>query len=69
MDKKILTKTIISCVIGAILWCLVDLIICAVRKESFVDTFLTPYNLFEVVLASVAAGFAYYSAQKKKNTK
>ena len=31
------------------------------------DTFFTARNLIELIVCSIAAGIAYYSAQKKKN--
>ena len=67
MKNKLLVKTIFSCLLGAILWCIIDYIICLIKNESFADTFLTTKNLIELVICSVAAGFAYYSSQKKKN--
>lgn len=66
MKNKLLVKTIISCVLGAVLWCAVDFIICLIKKESFVDTFFTFKNIIELVICSVASGIAYYSSQKKK---
>ena len=67
MDKKLLVKTILSCLLGAVLWCGIDFVICLIKDKSFVDTFFTAQNLIELVVCSVAAGIAYYSAQKKKN--
>ena len=67
MKNKLLVKTIFSCFLGAILWCAIYFIICLIKKQSFVDTFLTVKNLIELVVCIVAAGFAYYSSQKKKN--
>jgi hypothetical protein len=67
MKNKLLLKTILSCLLGAILWCGLDYIICLIKKQSFVDTFFTTRNLIELVICSVVAGLAYYSSQKKKN--
>ena len=67
MDKKLLIKTFISCVLGAVLWCIIDFVICLVKKESFVDTFFTPYNIVELVIMITISGYVYYSTQKKKN--
>ena len=69
MDNKLLVKTIISCVVGAILWCVIDLIICTVRNTNFVDTFFSPENLAELIIIMTLAGFSYYNAQKKKKNK
>lgn len=66
MKNKLLVKTIISCLLGAVLWCATDFIICLIKKESFADTFFTSKNIIELVVCSVVAGFAYYSSQKKK---
>ncbi len=66
MDKKLLVKTIISCLLGAVLWCGIDFIICQIKDKSFVDTFFTAQNLIEISVCSIAAGIAYYSSQKKK---
>ena len=68
MNNKLLVKTILSCLLGAILWCAADYIICLIKKQSFVDTFFATKNLIELVVCSVAAGVAYYSSQKKKNS-
>jgi len=67
MDKKLLTKTILSCLLGAVLWCGIDFVICQIKDRSFADTFFTAENLIELVVCSIAAGVAYYSAQKKKS--
>ena len=67
MKQKLIIKTILSCLLGAILWCGIDYVICLIKKESFTDTFLTTKNLIELLVCSVAAGFAYYSGGKKKN--
>ncbi|MBQ3475783.1 MAG: hypothetical protein IJH20_06420 [Bacilli bacterium] len=67
MKNKLIVKTILSCLLGAIIWCVLDYIICLVKKESFVDTFFSTKNLIELVICMIAAGIAYYSAQKKKN--
>ncbi len=67
MKNKLLVKTILSCLLGAILWCFADYIICLIKKESFADTFFTTKNLIELLVCSVAAGFAYYTSQNKKN--
>ena len=66
MKNKLLVKTIFSCVLGVIIWCAVDFIICLIKKESFVDTFFSTKNLIELVVFSVVAGVAYYNSQKKK---
>ena len=68
MNKKLLVKTILSCILGAVLWCGIDFVICQIKDKSFADTFFTAQNIIELVVCSVAAGFAYYSAQKKKNS-
>lgn len=47
----------------------IDFIICQIKDKSFTDTFFTAKNLIELAVCSVAAGVAYYTAQKKKNTK
>lgn len=67
MKNKLIVKTILSCLLGAIIWCVLDYIICLIKKESFVDTFFSPKNLIELVICMFATGIAYYSAQKKKN--
>ena len=67
MKNKLLVKTILSCLLGAILWCAIDYIICLIKSESFTDTFFTSKNIIELVVCMVAAGFAYYTSQKKKN--
>ena len=67
MKNKLLVKTIISCILGALLWCVVDFVICQIKGQSFVDVFLTSKNLLELLVCSIAAGFAYYSSQKKKS--
>ncbi|MBR1417090.1 MAG: hypothetical protein IJ572_04660 [Bacilli bacterium] len=69
MKNKLIVKTIASCLLGAILWCAVDYIICLIKNQSFVDTFFSTRNLIELVICSIAAGIAYYSSQKKKNSK
>lgn len=66
MKKDLLIKTIISCIVGAVLWCGIDFIICAIKQISFTDTFFTPKNLIELVVTSAIAGFVYYNSQKKK---
>ena len=66
MKKDLLVKTIVSGLAGALLWCGISFIICQVKKESFADTFLTSANLIEMAVCSIAAGCAYYTAQKKK---
>lgn len=67
MNNKLIVKTIFSCLLGTVLWCAIDYIICLIKHQSFVDTFFTAKNLIELVVCSVVAGFAYYSSQKKKN--
>lgn len=67
MKNNLLVKTIISCVLGALIWCAIYYIICLVREQSFVDTFFDTKNLIELVVCMIAAGIAYYSSQKKKN--
>jgi len=67
MKNKLLVKTIFSCALGAIIWCIVDYIVCLIKKQSFIDTFFTAKNLIVLVICLVASGFAYYSSQKKKN--
>ena len=69
MDKKLLVKTILSCLLGAVLWCGIDFVICQIKDNSFTETFFTAQNLIELAVCSLAAGIAYYSAQKKKSTK
>ena len=67
MKNKLIVKTIFSCILGLILWCVIDYIICLIKKQSFVDTFFTTKNIVELVICSAAAGLAYYSSQKKNN--
>lgn len=69
MDNKLLVKTIVSCVVGTVLWCIIDLIMCAVKNENFVDTFFSPTNIAEVVTIMTLAGISYYVAQSKKKKK
>ena len=66
MNKKLLMETIISCIVGVVLWGIIDLIICAMRNTNFVDTFFSPENLVELVIVMCISGFAYYSAKKNK---
>ena len=67
MDKKTLTKTIISCLIGAVLWCAADFIYCSIEKKSFTETFFTVSNILEMIVAMGASGYVYYSVHKKNN--
>ena len=67
MKNKLIVKTILSCLLGAIIWCVLDYIIYLIKKESFVDISFSTKNLIELVICMIAAGIVYYSAQKKKN--
>ena len=67
MNNKLLIKTILSCLLGAVLWCVLDYVICLIKNQSFVDTFFTAKNLIELLVCSFVAGFTYYGSQKKKN--
>ena len=66
MKKDLLLKTVASCLLGAAAWCVIDFVICTVKKVSFTETFFTVTNLIEMAVCIVAAGVAYYTAQKKK---
>ena len=66
MNKKLLMETIISCIVGVVLWGIIDLIICAMRNTNFVDTFFSPGNLVELVIVMCISGFACYHAKKNK---
>lgn len=67
MKNRLIIKTIFSCILGAILGCIVEYIICLIKNQSFVDTFFTYEKLGVIVICSVVAGFSYYSSQKNKN--
>ena len=66
MKKNLLTKTILSCLLGTALWTGVTYFTCLARKESFVDVYFTPGHIIEVVLVMTVAGIVYYNAEKKR---
>lgn len=67
MDKKLLTKTIISCVCGVVLWAIIDFVVCTVKGDDFIDTFFDVVNIIEVVAIMGLAGATYYISRTKKN--
>ena len=66
MNNKLLLKTILSCLAGALIWTGIDFVRCLIQKISFADTFLTASNLIEMAVCMVAAGVAYYFSRKNK---
>ena len=69
MDKKLLIKTIISCLIGAVVWAVILFIICQIKDRDFKDQYFSLYNIFETAVCMAGAGISYYTAQKKKQNK
>lgn len=67
MKNNLILKTIISCLLGILLWCGIYYVICLIKDESYVETFFTARNLIELAICSVCAGLAYYTSQKKMN--
>ena len=69
MNKKIITNVIINVLVGLVIWFFIDLIICAIKKESFVDTYFAPQNLIEMIVIFTCCGIGYYWSLSKKNKK
>ena len=66
MNKELLTKTILSCILGGVIWCAVDFIISMINNISFVDTFCTTRNIIELVVVMGLSGIVYYNTNKNR---
>ena len=66
MNKELLTKTILSCILGGVIWCAVDFIIGMINNVSFVDTFCTTRNIIELVVVMGEKAMGAYLAGVKK---
>ena len=66
MKNNLLVKTILSCLLGVVVWAAIDFIMCMVNDESFVDTFFSITNIVEVIVIMICAGIGYYIGHKNK---
>ena len=66
MKNNLLVKTILSCLLGAVLWAGITYISCLINDKSFVDKFFSPGHIIEVVVVMTVAGIVYYIEEKKK---
>ena len=66
MKNNLLVKTILSCLLGVVVWAVIDFVICMVKDESFVNTFFSVTNIAEVIIIMTCAGIGYYIGHKNK---
>ena len=66
MNKKLLCKAIISCIIGIIIWGIFHFIVCMIDNKPFVETFFTVGNIVPIVCIMIIGGIAYYISENKK---